>query len=30
LAPYSQDADVDALLNGLDELVQIKPRRLHR
>ena len=28
LAPYSQDADVDALLNGLEELVE--PRRLHR
>ena len=30
MAPYSQDADVDALLNGLEELVRAKPRQLDR
>lgn len=29
LAPYSQAADVDALLAGLDELVQARPRPTH-
>lgn len=27
LAPYSQEADVDALLNGLEDLVRIKPNQ---
>jgi cysteine desulfurase/selenocysteine lyase len=30
LAPYSQAADVDALIAGLDELVQTRPRPTHR
>ena len=30
MAPYTQDVDIDALLNGLEELVRAKPRQLHR
>jgi cysteine desulfurase/selenocysteine lyase len=30
LAPYSQAADVEALLEGLDELVRTQPRPAHR
>ena len=30
LAPYSQKADVDALLNGLEDLVRIKPHQFRR
>src|SRR3974377_409106 len=28
MAPYTQDADIDALLNGLEDLVRAKPRQV--
>jgi len=30
LAPYTKDADIEALLNGLEELVQRKPSQSNR